>query len=66
MKDASQNPNKVDISKYREMVGSIVYAMVCTRPDLSYVITKLSQHLSSPTEGDLITLKHVFQYISML
>ena len=53
----------VDIDKYREMVGSLVYAMVCTRPDLSYVVTKLSQHLSCPTDGDLVTMKHVFQYI---
>ena len=33
---------------YRERVGSLVYAMSCTRPDLSYVVTKLSQHLSAP------------------
>ena len=33
-----------DPRKYRQMVGSLVYAMICTRPDLSYVVTKLSQH----------------------
>ena len=59
----SVNEGTIDIEKYREMVGSLVYAMVCTRPDLSYVVTKLSQHLSCPTEGDLVTMKHVFQYI---
>ena len=30
--------------KFREIVGSLVYAMVCTRPDLSWIVTKLSQH----------------------
>ena len=59
----SESTEGVDITKYREMVGSLVYAMVCTRPDLSFVVTKLSQHLASPTQGDLVTLKHVFQYI---
>ena len=48
---------------YREAVGSLVYAMVCTRPDLSFVVTRLSQHVASPTKGDMLLLKHVFQYI---
>ena len=37
--------------------------MTCTRPDLSYAVTKLSQHLSNPDEGDWIMLKHVFRYL---
>ena len=53
----------IDERKYREIVGSLVYAMVCTRPDLCYVVTKLSQHLSKPTSSDWVILKHVFQYI---
>ena len=65
------NPNAYDndCSKpydqhlYRQMVRSLIYAMVCTRPDLSYVVTKLSQHLSCPTTGDANMLKHVFRYL---
>ena len=52
-----------DPRKYRQMIGSLVYAMICTRPDLSYVVTKLSQHLSKPTSGDLLMLNHVFRYV---
>ena len=48
---------------YKEMVGSLIYAMMCTQPDLSWVVTKLSQHLSNPTDVDCIMLKHVFRYI---
>ena len=29
------------VRRYRQMVGSLVYAMTCTRPDLSYCVTKL-------------------------
>ena len=32
---------------YRSAVGSLVYAMVATRPDLSYIVTKLSQYNNS-------------------
>ena len=53
----------IEVTKYREMVGSLVYAMTCTRPDLSYVVTKLSRHLSCPNKGDWIMLKHVYRYI---
>ena len=30
----------VDPTSYSQMVGSLIYAMVCTRPDLSYAVTK--------------------------
>ena len=52
-----------DERTYREIVGSLVYAMTCTRPDLSWVVTKLSQHLSRPCKADWIMLKHVLRYI---
>ena len=55
--------DEIDPRKYRQMVGSLVYAMICTHPDLSYVVTKLSQHLSKPTSGDLLMLNHVFHYV---
>ena len=48
---------------YREMVGSLIYAATCTRPDLSWVVSKLSQRLSNPRQVDFVMLKHVFRYI---
>ena len=57
------NHDQNDMSRYREIVGSLVYAMTCTRPDLAWTVTKLSQHLSNPTEADWITAKHVLRYI---
>ena len=53
----------VDEPEYRSIVGSLIYAMTCTRPDLSFVVSKLSQHLSCPTAGDWILLKQVLRYI---
>ena len=48
---------------YREMVGSLIYAMSCTRPDLSWVVSKLSQHLANPCNADYVMVKHVFKYV---
>ena len=49
--------------QYRQIVGSLVYAMTCTRPDLSHVIIKLSQHLLCHDAADWIKLKLVVRYI---
>ncbi|CAB3997356.1 Retrovirus-related Pol poly from transposon TNT 1-94 [Paramuricea clavata] len=45
--------------QYREMIGSLIYAMTCRRPDLSWIVSRLSQTLSNPRTGDLIAAKHV-------
>ena len=55
-------PDEANLN-YREMVGSLIYAMTCTRPDLSWAVTRLSQHLSNPTQCDFTMVKHVFKYI---
>ena len=52
-----------DCTKYREIVGSLIYAMTCTRPDLCFIVTVLSQHLANPSNEHLIALKHVLRYL---
>ena len=38
----------MDPRRYREAVGRLVYAIACTRPDICWVVTKLSQCLAAP------------------
>ena len=52
-----------DARKYREAVGSLIYAMTCTRPDICYIVTKLSQNLSKPLVAHWTAVKHVLRYI---
>lgn len=52
-----------DTRLYREAVGSLIYLATCTRPDLSFVVSKLSQHFSEPSEEHWNTVKHVFRYL---
>jgi hypothetical protein len=49
--------------EYRMAIGSLIYAMTCTRPDISWVVTKLSQYLSNPLKYHWVGVKHVFRYI---
>lgn len=54
-------PKMVDVKKYREAVGSLIYLTTCTRPDLCFVVSKLSQYFAEPT--DWVTVKHVLRYL---
>lgn len=52
-----------DVRTYREAVGSLIYLSTCTRPDLSFVVSRLSQHFAEPTEEQWVTVKHVLRYL---
>ena len=52
-----------DTRLYREIVGSLVYLMTCTRPDLCYVVTVLSQHLAAPKVSHFNLAKYVLRYL---
>lgn len=52
-----------DVRKFREAVGGLIYLTTCTRPDIIYIVNKLSQYFSEPTEEQWITVKHVLEYL---
>lgn len=52
-----------DSKRYREIVGRLIYAMTCTRPDISWIVSKLSQKLSCPSVEDMTAAKHVLRYL---
>ena len=58
--------NDMDInnrSEYQSKIGSIMYAMLGTRPDLAYTISNLSKHNDRPTRCHHIGLQRVFRYL---
>ena len=44
-------------TNYQSMLGSIMYIMLQTQPDIAYAISKLSQFSSNPTERHYQALK---------
>ena len=63
-KNFQSNSNELgDSTLYREIVGSLIYVMNCTRPDLCYTVSKLSQKLSKPTNEDLNMAKRALKYL---
>jgi len=59
--DGEEEP--IDPRTYREVVGCLIYAMICTRPDICWIITKLSQYLSKPSKLRWVAVKHVMRYL---
>ena len=54
---------EIDAKLYREIVGALIYVMTSTRPDLCYIVTKLSQHMARPNSNHIILAKHVLRYL---
>ncbi|XP_073127337.1 secreted RxLR effector protein 161-like [Henckelia pumila] len=48
---------------YASGVGSIMYAMVCSRPDLAYAISLVSRFMSNPGAEHWKALKWVMKYL---
>ncbi|CAM8881378.1 unnamed protein product [Rhodiola kirilowii] len=58
--------DKLKMSKipYDVAVGSVMYAMLCTRPDLAFAISVLSRFMSNPGENHWLGMKYLLRYLS--
>lgn len=61
--DFSESSEEIDATSYREIVGGLIYAMLGTRPDLSFIVTKLSQYMSKPNTIHMTLAKHTLRYV---
>ena len=61
----SENDGEIldDPLKFRSIVGGLIYLMITTRPDLCFIVTKLSQFMSHPTATHMTMCKHVLRYL---
>eukprot|EP00253_Pinus_taeda_P027130 PITA_27130 len=48
---------------YASAVGSLMYAMVCTRPDIAHAVGVLSRFMSKPGKEHWTAVKRVFRYL---
>ena len=61
--DDADSPPASDDIPYASLVGSLNYAAVCTRPDISYAVSVLSKHLKNPTLNHWQAAKRVLRYL---
>ncbi|GKV40824.1 hypothetical protein SLEP1_g48425 [Rubroshorea leprosula] len=48
---------------YTSAVGSLMYAMVCTRPDIAHAVGVVSKFLSNPGKQHWAAVKWIFRYL---
>lgn len=52
-----------DNTLYRSAIGSLMYLMLCTRPDIAFAVGKLSQYCENPSSSHWKAVKRVYRYI---
>lgn len=48
---------------YRQVIGSLIYLVVGSRPDLAFSVGNLSRFLENSTKEDVIRTKRVLRYV---
>ena len=46
---------------YASVVGSLIYAMLCTRPDIYFAVGMVSRYQSDPGEEHWTAVKHILK-----
>ena len=53
----------VDPVLYQSIIGSLLYAAIATRPDISHAVGMLSKFCSKPSEAHLTAVKRILRYL---
>ena len=48
---------------YASIIGSLMYVMLCTKPDICYSVGMVSKYQSSPSREHWIDVKHILKYL---
>ena len=62
VKNDAQAP-KAFIKLYQQKVGSVIYASIITRPDVSFIAAKLSEFMQNPSPAHMQAIDRVILYL---
>ena len=48
---------------FRQLIGSLIFLAKCSRPDISFAVSKLAQYMSGFNESHWKAAKHVLRYL---
>ena len=60
IKEEMDHMNKIP---YASAIGPIMYAMLCTRPNLSYALSATSRYQSDPNDAHWVAVKNILKYL---
>ena len=59
----SNKASQSEITKFQRLIGSLLYLMLCTRPDIAYPVIKLARFASNPSKTHFKAVYRVFAYL---
>ena len=59
----TQEEDKISKVPYSLAVGSLMYVMVCTRPDIAHVVGVISRYMSDPRIEHWNAVKWILRYL---
>ncbi|KAJ9536490.1 hypothetical protein OSB04_un000327 [Centaurea solstitialis] len=60
---SSQDQDRMKSVRYASAIGSIMYAMLCTRPDVAYSVSVTSRYQQNPGEPHWVAVKNILKYL---
>lgn len=48
---------------YKDIIGSLLYSFMCSRPDIPYAVSTLAQYCKAPTKVRRTPTKRLFRYL---
>jgi len=63
---AAKNTEPVDVdlhSRFQMVIGSFLYLMLGTRPDIAFAVTHLSRHAANPSQDHLNKAPYICRYL---
>jgi transposase InsO family protein len=49
---------------YQSIIGGLMFAATCTRPDIAFAVNRLSRYCANPTEAHYAAAKRVLRYLA--
>jgi len=54
---------EIDVTEYQQCVGSLMHAMVWTRPDIAHAVGMVSRYATAPGQAHMTAVKRIFCYL---
>jgi len=61
--DTKEDMEHMSHVPYANVIGSLMYVMICTRPDLAYAVSMVSQYMHNPGKKHWSVVKWIFRYL---
>ena len=61
--DCPEVPNPSERALYQRMVGSLNYAAISVRPDISFAVNTLARYMQNPGPAHMTAAKRVYRYL---